>query len=103
MAIPKSANERIRRKLRAKKVGPNSTSMPGRITVKKTADNDPNRNRRKSEEFLRWYKGDNNVENTIRFKNLVENLISIATAAANEVEFPFSLTRLVELKENIEK
>jgi len=102
MAIPKSANERIRRKLRKKKVGPDSTSMPGRITVKKTANNDPNRNRKMSEEFLRLYRGEN-VGDIVRFKKLVENLISIATAAANEVQFPLSLTRLVELKENIEK
>lgn len=105
MAIPKSANERIRRRLRRKKIGPKSTDMVGRVVVKKTADNDPDRNNGNhhegmSEEFLRWYKGDD-IPNTGRFRQLVESLLSVGIEAAGEMEFPFSISRLTELRESI--
>lgn len=105
MAIPKSANERIRRKLRGKKVGPAGRDDTGRVVVKKTANNDPNRNngnskRKVSEDFLKWYRGEN-VENPARFTRLLENLIAVAIEAGGEVQFPLELSRLVELKESI--
>jgi len=106
MAIPKSANERIRRKLRSKKVTPSGDDYTGRITVKKTANNDPNRNnrgnnkRKVSEEFLKWYRGDN-IDNPSKFNKLLENLIDVAVEAGGEISFPLKLSRLVELKESI--
>jgi len=109
MAIPKSANERIRRKIRKKKVEPKGRDDTGRVVVKKTANNDPNRNNRNrnskkrkvSEDFLKWYRG-GNVDNPNRFEKLLEDLITVAVEAGGEIPFPLELSRLVELKESID-
>lgn len=100
MAIPKSTNERIRRKLRSKKVGPKGKDLTGRIVVKKPANNDPRRNRKISQDFLEWYRG-SKIDDPNKFSVLVEKLIDIAIEASDKVQFPFSISRLNELRESI--
>lgn len=104
MAIPKSANERIRRKIRSKKITPKDDDLTGRITVKKTANNDPNRNKRKkvAEGFLKFYKEGvlDNADNN--YGKIVEDLISVAVEAGDNIHFPFKMSRLVQLKEMLE-
>lgn len=100
MATPKSANERIRRKVRRTKVTPDGKDIDSKVTVKKPADNDPRRNKPEgiSEDFLRLYKGQE-VENVGRFRSLIDNMINVAVEAAGEVNFPFNLSRLQELQQ----
>ena len=43
MATPKSTGERIQRHMRPTKVTPAQVDMPGRVSPKKTANNDPHR------------------------------------------------------------
>lgn len=103
MAIPKSANERIRRKIRSKKVTPKSNDFTGRIVVKKTADNDPRRNKRKvSEEFLKFYREGIIGDCADDYIRIIENLIKVAVEAGDDIEFPFKISRLVELREMVE-
>lgn len=105
MATPKSANERIRRKMRKgnkKKSNAGSKDMPGRIVSKKPANNDPHRNRRHlAKEFLEYYRG-NSIDNPRKFKRLIEDLIDVAVIAANEVKFPLSIDRLSQMREEID-
>lgn len=111
MTTPKSANERIRRKVRKKKASPKDKSMTGRIVKKKSANNDPNKNHSDAvnkrrhmaaEEFLKLYRGED-VENPDRFYNLVENLIEVCIEAGGKVKYPFKISRLCELRESLTK
>lgn len=102
MATPKSANERIRRKFRSKNKRSKNKSMSGRVVVKKSANNNPNRIKQMSESFVKFYKN-NDVENPGQFKNLVNQLIDISIELSGKNSaFPFKLERLRELKEHIE-
>jgi len=109
MATPRSSNERIRRKIRAKKIRPKNIDLPGRIAPKKTANNDPRRNngverhdidkeennKVLAKEFIDLYQGRYEGDKK-KFKWLIPELID---KAANG---PFSMKRLLELKEELE-
>jgi len=106
MATPKSANERIRRKLRKKKVSPDNPSgdQVGKVVSKKPANNDPDRKHRiyKDEiakEFLDFYKTGDGP--SLNFLPLIENLISIAVENAGRHDLPYELGRLNELRESV--
>lgn len=102
MTTPKSANERLRRKLRMKKKTKREKDMPGRIVVKKSADNDPNRIKKVSEDFVKLYKGEK-IENPRRFSGLIDDLIDISIELGGKnTSFPVRLNRLQELKEEID-
>ena len=100
MATPRSANERIRRKIRGKKIGKQDSDYAGRIQVKKTGNNDPRRNRGMAEEFLKFYRG-NEIDDLGRFSFLIEKMIDLAIDNAGAGNFPFKLSRLQEMKESI--
>lgn len=100
MATPKSANERIRRKLRKKKTNPSEIDMPGRVQAKKQGNNDPRRNRPMSEEFLKFYRGDQ-IEKPNRFCSLIDKMIDIAVEAGGKANFPFKINRLQEMRESV--
>lgn len=100
MATPKSANERIRRKLRKKKTTPAEVDMPGKVQVKKQGNNDPRRNNYMSEEFLKFYRG-NEIESPKKFSSLIDKMINIAIEAGGKVDFPFKIDRLQEMRESV--
>jgi len=100
MAVPKSTNERIRRKLRSKKMGPSLGRPEQRHNVKKTGNNDPDRNHSKlSEEFLQWYKGIE-IKDPQRFTCALDKLLMInEELGRNVMVSPFSTYRLLAMRE----
>ena len=101
MAIPKSTNERIRRKIRLPKVGPSHKLSKGKVVVKKSGDNDPRRNKKKkiAKEFVEYYKGKGYPKKN--FNMIVEKLIE--RSIYNEGNSEFNLSRLSEMREEISK
>jgi hypothetical protein len=103
MATPKSANERLRRKLRVKKKGVKDKNISSKVQKKKSADNDPRPLKDKlAEDFVRFYKTGECVNP--RISRLVDTLIDISIELKGENKsFPFRLNRLVELKEQLSR
>lgn len=105
MATPKSANERIRRKLRRTRKFLNKDdnskikdiNINGRLQVKKSGNNDPRRNRGMSEEFLSFYRG-KTVDNPERFNKIIDEMINIAVELGGKYDFPFKINRLNDMK-----
>jgi hypothetical protein len=99
MSTPKSTNERIRRKLRPRKIAPDTKEPERKMIMKKTGNNDPTRNRGQiAKEFVEYYKG--NGEPKTEYLPLIEKLIG--KNISSEGKFPMSLSRLSEMKEEIE-
>jgi hypothetical protein len=102
MAIPKSVRERIHRKTRGKKVTPGGIDLPGRIAVKKTADNDPGTSdldeKKFAEDLVKFYKGGEPIidEDVIEFIDLL-----IDESIGMEGKHPLKVERLSEMKEII--
>jgi hypothetical protein len=102
MAIPKSVRERIHRKTRGKKISPDEVSMPGRIAVKKTADNDPNTSdideKKFAEDIVKFYKGGEPIidKDVIGFIDIL-----IDESIKMEGKYPLTIERLNEMKEII--
>jgi hypothetical protein len=100
MAIPKSVRERIHRKVRGKKVTPDSVNIAGRIAVKKTADNDPNISdideKKFAEDIVKFYRGGEPMidEDVIGFIDIL-----IDESIKMEGKHPLKVERLNEMKE----
>jgi hypothetical protein len=95
----RSSNERIRRKLRIKKSKPSTEKdFDGRIVSKKHSNPDPERKHRIAKEFVEFYKG-NKTEKREEFPVIIENLISIAAENAGQCKLPYTIERLMQLKE----
>ncbi len=103
MATPKSADERIKRKIRLKKphTPHDDHDLPGRIAVKKTGNNDPRRNKPKltAESFMKFYKGESVAPDVELTMVMVEKLIKFAMHF--EGKFPFKIARLTEMRESL--
>lgn len=100
MAIPKSVRERIHRRTRSKKVTPQGTDLPGRIIVKKTANNDPKNSdvdeKKFMEDIIKFYKGGEPI--------IDEDIIKLIDILINEsIEgngtSPLKIERLNEMKD----
>lgn len=107
MTTARSANERIRRKLRKTRNSKNKNrrdkniDIDDRLRIRKSSDNDPNRRQGNvSEEFLKFYKG-HEVSDPNNYLFLVEKMIEIAIDAGGVCSFPFKLNRLCEMKDYI--
>lgn len=97
MATPKSANERIRRKLRRKKITPSGIDLTGRVVSKKPANNDPDRKHRIAREFVEFYK--TGINPKVEYKQIIEDLLSLAIENAGKIELPYTIDRLEYLNE----
>lgn len=108
MPNPASTNERIRRKLRPKKVSPDDPAgdSTGKVVSKKSANNDPERKHRVAKEFVEFYKTGSS-DNPKQFVQLLEHLISMSIENGGKLELPYNLSRLQELntllKEDVEE
>lgn len=100
MAIPKSVRERIHRKTRGKKVTPDGVSMPGRVAVKKTANNDPGNSdldeKKFAEDLIKFYKGGEPI--------IDEDIICLIDLLMDESikedgKHPLKVERLSEMKD----
>jgi hypothetical protein len=102
MAVPKSVRERISRKTRLKKSTPQGIDMPGRIVVKKTANNDPNNSeldleeKKFSEDIAKFYKGGEPIIDEAVIE-LIDLLIDESINASGS--YPLNIERLNEMKE----
>lgn len=103
MATPKSAVERVQRKVRLKKPDTphDDHNMTGRVVVKKTGNNDPRRNKPKltTEGFLNFYLGKEKPADTDMAMVVLEKLIKYAMHF--EGKMPFKIARLMEMKESL--
>jgi hypothetical protein len=101
MAIPKSTLERIMRKVRLKKPFKSKTpDFTGRIVPKKTGNNDPTRNHCDlSENVYKLYNGDEVECDINEMLQITNKLIS---QCSDVDQFPMSLERLVEMREELE-
>lgn len=99
MTLPKSRNERIRRKLRVLKK-PVSTKN-NNIVIKKHANTDPERKHKYArsqlaKEFIEFYKTGKS-DNPNKFKFILENLINLSVENGGNLNLPYSLSKIQEL------